>query len=108
MGWCWCVEGRFWRVLLGGLITTGRAPYSHQEAGARFLRDRPGAVLADEQGVGKTDTAVHAVIQAGLWPCLVVCPANVRVIWERVFGAVAPWVRWFYRVPWMRPAKGMW
>ena len=76
-----------------GLITAGRVPYPHQEAGARFLIDRPGAVLADEQGVGKTDTAVHAVIQAGLWPCLVVCPANVRVIWERVFGALAPWVK---------------
>jgi SWI/SNF-related matrix-associated actin-dependent regulator 1 of chromatin subfamily A len=73
--------------------TTGRVPYPHQEAGARFLRDRPGAILADEQGVGKTDTAVHAVVQGGMWPCLVVCPANVRVIWERVFGAVAPWVK---------------
>ena len=55
--------------------------------------ERPGAVLADEQGVGKTDTAVQAVVQAGFWPCLVVCPANVRVIWERVFGAVAPRVK---------------
>ena len=73
--------------------TTGRVPYPHQEAGARFLLERPGAILADEQGVGKTDTAVHAVLQGGMWPCLVVCPANVRVIWQRVFGAVAPWVK---------------
>jgi SWI/SNF-related matrix-associated actin-dependent regulator of chromatin subfamily A-like protein 1 len=73
--------------------TTGRVPYPHQEAGARFLLDRPGAILADEQGVGKTDTAVHAVVLGAMWPCLVVCPANVRVIWERVFGAVAPWVK---------------
>ena len=36
---------------------------------------------------------MHAVVQAGFWPCLVVCPANLRVIWERVFGAVAPWVK---------------
>ena len=43
--------------------------------------------------MGKTDTAVHAVVQAGFGPCPVVCPANVRVIWERVFGAVAPWVK---------------
>lgn len=75
------------------LKTTGRVPYPHQEIGARFLVERPGAILADEQGVGKTDTAVQAVLQGGRWPCLVVCPANVRVIWERVFGAVASWVK---------------
>jgi SWI/SNF-related matrix-associated actin-dependent regulator of chromatin subfamily A-like protein 1 len=81
------------RRCVQGQKTTGRVPYPHQEAGARFLLDRPGAILADEQGVGKTDTAVHAVLQGGLWPCLVICPANVRVIWARVFGAVAPWVK---------------
>jgi len=61
--------------------------------GARFLMERPGAILADEQGVGKTDAAVHAVVRGGMWPCLVVCPANVRVVWERVFRAVAPGVK---------------
>ena len=55
--------------------------------------ERPGAILADEQGVGKTDAAVHAVVRGGMWPCLVVCPANVRVVWERVFRAVAPGVK---------------
>jgi hypothetical protein len=91
-----------------GLITTGRVPYPHQEAGARFLMERPGAVLADEQGVGKTDTAVHAVVQAGFWPCLVVCPANVRVIWERVLGAWRRGLRWCCRGLWLRLGKGMW
>lgn len=75
------------------LCTKGRVPYPHQEEGARFLMERPGAILADEQGVGKTDAAVHAVVKGSMWPCLVVCPANVRVVWERVFRAVAPGVK---------------
>jgi SWI/SNF-related matrix-associated actin-dependent regulator of chromatin subfamily A-like protein 1 len=72
--------------------TTGRVAYLHQEAGA-FFPGRPGAIQEDEQGVGKTDTAVQAFVEGGMWPCLVVCPANVRVIWERVFEAAAPWVK---------------
>jgi SWI/SNF-related matrix-associated actin-dependent regulator of chromatin subfamily A-like protein 1 len=81
------------RLTVQGLITTQRVLYPHQEAGARFLSERPGAILADEQGVGKTDTTVWAVVQSGLWPCLVVCPANVRDIWKQIFGALAPWVK---------------
>jgi hypothetical protein len=83
-----CGDEVYLRVVRA-MIKAERVPFPHQETGARFLMDRPGAILADEQGVGKTDTAVRAVVQGGMRPCLVVCPANVRVIWERVFMAVA-------------------
>jgi SWI/SNF-related matrix-associated actin-dependent regulator 1 of chromatin subfamily A len=78
---------------VNGLMTGRRVPFPHQVEGARFLSARRGAILADEPGVGKTDAAVQAIVECGKMPCLVVCPANVRVVWERIVRLAAPWLK---------------
>lgn len=59
--------------------------YLHQCEGIAFLSKRPAALLADEQGTGKTRQALVAAF--GLWNVkidrmLVICPAAVRYSWR--------------------------
>jgi SWI/SNF-related matrix-associated actin-dependent regulator 1 of chromatin subfamily A len=55
--------------------------YPYQVEGARFLASRRRAMLADEQGLGKTAQAIEAANLVGADPVLVICPASVRSAW---------------------------
>jgi SWI/SNF-related matrix-associated actin-dependent regulator 1 of chromatin subfamily A len=59
-------------------------PYEYQKEGVRFILERPGTLLADDTGVGKTRQAIE-VINAlpTLRYILIVCPATVRIHWRR-------------------------
>ncbi|MBI4403940.1 MAG: DEAD/DEAH box helicase [Deltaproteobacteria bacterium] len=52
------------------------APFLFEKEGAKFLVDRPGAILADEAGMGKTYQFVAAAESLGLNRILVVTPAS--------------------------------
>ena len=54
-----------------------------QRAGVAYLLERRRAFLADEQGLGKTIEALAAVQAAGAFPAVVVCPANLKLNWQR-------------------------
>jgi SWI/SNF-related matrix-associated actin-dependent regulator 1 of chromatin subfamily A len=63
----------------------------HQQAGGELIAECGGTrLLADEMGVGKTRTAVAAVILTGNLPCIVVCPAQVKYTWLDEIAAVCP------------------
>ena len=58
--------------------------YAHQHSGIAFLLSRRRAILADDMGLGKTRQAIIAVREAAPGgPFLVVCPAGVKLGWER-------------------------
>ncbi len=54
-----------------------------QWAGVRYVLDRRRAFLADEQGLGKTVEALAAIEADDAFPALVVCPASLKLNWER-------------------------
>ena len=54
-----------------------------QWAGVRYALDARRAFLADEQGLGKTVEALAALEAAGTFPAIVVCPASLKLNWER-------------------------
>lgn len=56
-----------------------------QKAGARFLCERKAALLADEQGLGKTPQAIVACNMVKAKKILVICPAVVKLNWKREF-----------------------
>jgi hypothetical protein len=64
-------------AVLGGVL----APY--QWAGVRYALDARRAFLADEQGLGKTVEALAALEADGAYPAIVVCPASMKLGWER-------------------------
>jgi len=64
-------------AVLGGEL----APY--QWAGVRYALEARRAFLADEQGLGKTVEALTTVEADGAFPAIVVCPASLKLTWER-------------------------
>jgi SWI/SNF-related matrix-associated actin-dependent regulator 1 of chromatin subfamily A len=64
-------------AVLGGKL----APF--QWAGVRYVLDARRAFLADEQGLGKTVEALAALEADDAYPAVVVCPASLKLNWER-------------------------
>jgi SWI/SNF-related matrix-associated actin-dependent regulator 1 of chromatin subfamily A len=54
-----------------------------QWAGVRYALDARRAFLADEQGLGKTVEALAALEADDAFPAVVVCPASLKLNWER-------------------------
>ncbi len=63
--------------VLGGEL----APF--QWAGVRYALDARRTFLADEQGLGKTVEALATLEADGGYPAIVVCPASMKLGWER-------------------------
>jgi SWI/SNF-related matrix-associated actin-dependent regulator 1 of chromatin subfamily A len=64
-------------AVLGGEL----APF--QWAGVRYALDARRAFLADEQGLGKTVEALAALEADDAYPAIVVCPASMKLGWQR-------------------------
>jgi SWI/SNF-related matrix-associated actin-dependent regulator 1 of chromatin subfamily A len=62
---------------LGGEL----APY--QWAAVRYALERRRTFLADEQGLGKTVEALAALEADDAYPAVVVCPASMKLTWQR-------------------------
>lgn len=60
--------------------------FEHQKSGIDFLKRKGKAILADEMGLGKTRQA----ILAAEGKALVVCPASLKINWEREIRTVYP------------------
>jgi SWI/SNF-related matrix-associated actin-dependent regulator of chromatin subfamily A-like protein 1 len=54
-----------------------------QWAGVRYALDARRTFLADEQGLGKTVEALAALEADDAYPALVICPASLKLNWER-------------------------
>jgi SWI/SNF-related matrix-associated actin-dependent regulator 1 of chromatin subfamily A len=54
-----------------------------QRAGVRYALGQRRTFLADEQGLGKTVQALAAIEADGAYPAVVVCPASMKLTWER-------------------------
>jgi superfamily II DNA or RNA helicase len=64
-------------AVLGGEL----APF--QWAGVRYALSARRSFLADEQGLGKTVEALATLEADGAFPAIVVCPASMKLGWER-------------------------
>ena len=65
---------------------------SYQRAGVDFILSRSprAALLADDMGRGKTAQALAALAEAELVPAVVVCPAFLKLNWEREAASWLP------------------
>lgn len=59
------------------------SPYGFQNVGMEFLTKLNGGLVADEPGLGKTIQAIGAVRSKRAFPCVVICPANIKIKWAR-------------------------
>jgi SWI/SNF-related matrix-associated actin-dependent regulator of chromatin subfamily A-like protein 1 len=62
---------------LGGVL------HPFQRAGVRYALARRRTFIADEQGLGKTVQALATIEWDDAFPTVVVCPASMKLVWER-------------------------
>jgi SWI/SNF-related matrix-associated actin-dependent regulator of chromatin subfamily A-like protein 1 len=67
---------------LDGLVLGGEL-HPFQRAGVRYALERRRTFIADEQGLGKTVQALAALEADGAFPAAVVCPASMKLMWQR-------------------------
>lgn len=60
-----------------------RPPLSHQKEAIEKLAGSKRFILADDMGVGKTTSAVIAALETGAKKILIVCPASLKINWQR-------------------------
>lgn len=65
--------------------------FKHQVEGIAFLKAHGRAILADSMGIGKTKQAIIAAGDETM--TLVVCPASLKINWEREIHIVYPEAR---------------
>jgi SWI/SNF-related matrix-associated actin-dependent regulator 1 of chromatin subfamily A len=65
------------RLELGGEL------HPFQRAGVRYALARRRTFIADEQGLGKTVQALATIESDDAFPTVVVCPASMKLVWER-------------------------
>jgi superfamily II DNA or RNA helicase len=67
---------------LDGLDLGGEL-HPFQRAGVRYALARRRTFIADEQGLGKTVQALATIEADEAFPTVVVCPASMKLVWER-------------------------
>ena len=64
-------------------VELGGELHPFQRAGVRYALERRRTFIADEQGLGKTVQALAALELDDAFPAVVVCPASMKLMWER-------------------------
>jgi SWI/SNF-related matrix-associated actin-dependent regulator 1 of chromatin subfamily A len=84
--------------------------YPYQQEGAAWLAERPRALLADEQGLGKTAQAVAAcdTTLSGNGNIAIVCPASVTETWRREFARFSKYSHRVLVESYDKIARGAW
>ena len=62
---------------------SNRPPLPHQIIAIEKLSGNDKFILADDMGLGKTTSTVIAALETGVNKILIVCPASLKINWER-------------------------
>ncbi len=60
-------------------------PYPYQKQGIAYALEKKRCIMGDEPGLGKTAQAIGTMTASGAFPALVICPASLKVNWQREF-----------------------
>jgi SWI/SNF-related matrix-associated actin-dependent regulator 1 of chromatin subfamily A len=71
-------------------LALGGELHPFQRAGVRYALARRRTFIADEQGLGKTVQALATLEADDAFPAVVVCPASMKLTWEREAGIWLP------------------
>jgi SNF2 family DNA or RNA helicase len=87
-------ERRFAELMAGHVapteITLAEPSRSYQTFVAQMMDVKPGFLLADDLGLGKTVSAICCMTDAARLPVLVVCPAHLPRQWKSMLARFAP------------------
>lgn len=60
-------------------------PYDYQKEGIAYALQKKRCIMGDEPGLGKTAQAIGTLTASGAFPALIICPASLKVNWQREF-----------------------
>lgn len=60
-------------------------PYEYQKEGIAYALKTKRCIMGDEPGLGKTAQAIGTMTASGAYPALVICPASLKMNWQREF-----------------------
>lgn len=63
--------------------SSGRKLREHQKEGIKFLLQHKKCILADQQGLGKTNQAIVASIEGGFKHILIITTASLKTTWKK-------------------------
>lgn len=58
-------------------------PFPYQKQGIAYALQKKRCFFGDQPGLGKTLQAIGAAFIAKTWPALVICPASLKINWQR-------------------------
>lgn len=58
-------------------------PYEYQREGIAYALEKKRCIMGDEPGLGKTAQAIGVLTVTRAFPALVICPASLKVNWQR-------------------------
>lgn len=64
-------------------------PYDYQKEGIAYALQHKRCIFGDQPGLGKTLQAIGTVTIAQAYPCLIICPAALKINWQREFKKFA-------------------
>lgn len=64
-------------------IPLKRKLFPYQEKGVAYALDKKRLIIGDQPGLGKTGQSIAAILSANQFPCLVICPASLKINWQR-------------------------
>lgn len=57
--------------------------FPFQETGVAYALQRKRLIIGDQMGLGKTAQAIATITAANAFPCLIICPASLKLNWQR-------------------------
>lgn len=63
-------------------IPLKKEPYPYQKEGIAYNLQHRNVLIGDTQGLGKTVQAIGSVVGVQGFPCLIVCPAHLKINWR--------------------------
>lgn len=84
----------------------GMTPLPFQNAGIRYALSRPNPLIGDEMGLCKTSTSILMANEMQAQRMLVVCPASVRLQWQKEVRAWST-IKKLWTYPILKSADGV-
>lgn len=64
-------------------IPLKRKLFPYQEKGVAYALEKQRLIIGDQPGLGKTAQSIAAITHANQFPCLIICPASLKINWQR-------------------------
>lgn len=63
--------------------------FPFQKRGVAYCRQHKRVIIGDQPGLGKTTQFIAAIVSLNAFPCLIICPASLKLNWKKEWKDVA-------------------